>query len=111
MGFSLLLGCPWVLVCVSGSATLRRWNLQRGRSRSYQGPGVERFLDGEGGGHDGGGGVGNCSGGDDLCNYDDGSARLTDGRGSGAHGDGNGGGGNRGTGGGGGRGSRMKGWW
>lgn len=43
--------------------------MQRGRPSSYQGPGVERFLDGDGGG--------DCSSrDDDVRNYDDGSAGL-----------------------------------
>lgn len=43
--------------------------MQRGRSSSYQGPEVERFLDGDGGG--------DCSSrDDDVHNYDDRSAGL-----------------------------------
>lgn len=42
--------------------------MQRRRPRSYQGPGVERFLDGDGGG--------DCSSRDDVRNYDDRSAGL-----------------------------------
>lgn len=66
---------PLGLLCVSGPATLRGWNSQRGRPRSPQGPGAEGCLDGDGGGDDSGNGVGDCSGGDDDgCNDDDASA-------------------------------------
>lgn len=69
---------PLGLICVSGTASLRGWNSQRGRPRSPQGPGAEECLDGDGGGDDSGNGVGDCSGGDDgVRNYDDASAGWT----------------------------------